>query len=538
MSLTVSQLLKLPCLRHTKVLAGHRSLDRIVTSISVLEYATPSGVQKQLYDSIEFWGSELVLTGFCSIADDVDAQCENIARLAEAGEVGLVLYYVGLILPAVDPRLIQLADSLDFLLICMPENEPRLRYSEVIHEVMDAIVRDELNNPTFTLDMLEQMSKVPKGQQTARTILRITSDRLRASTLLADNEYRVLSAASWPRNQSASWESLARMAREHDGRDTCWEVQGEHPFWVYRAELTSGVGKRMILLAFPEGGKFASILWKQAVEGVRLSMGVWGKDHDQMDLSELVRAILMDEPIKMRRLGDLYHIDVASLSDMWILRSLTGESLSRWTGAVRELSAQFVRVGLCENYETDILIFPIGERKLRDMDDLAAALVEFCQREGLPAMLTRCPSLRRTSDVKYAYEINQACLEDARKVFPLRPFFMSAEIELVKECRDIAAGGRERMAWYTSLLDALPPGREGQDLIQTLSVFLLDKGSSITETAAQLFVHKNTVKYRLQKASDLLGFRVGEIPQSKNLIYGLCLLRMMGSPGLPEDSAL
>ena len=127
-------------------------------------------------------------------------------------------------------------------------------------------------------------------------------------------------------------------------------------------------------------------------------------------------------------------------------------------------------------------------------------------------MLTRCPSLRRTSDVKYAYEINQTCLEDAQKVFPLRTFFMSAEIELVKECRDIATGGRERMAWYTSLLDALPPGREGQDLIHTLSVFLLDKGSSITETAAQLFVHKNTVKYRLQKASDLLGFRIGEIP--------------------------
>lgn len=127
-------------------------------------------------------------------------------------------------------------------------------------------------------------------------------------------------------------------------------------------------------------------------------------------------------------------------------------------------------------------------------------------------MLTRCPSLRRTSDVKYAYEINQTCLEDAQKVFPLRTFFMSAEIELVKECRDIATGGRERMAWYTSLLDALPPGREGQDLIHTLSVFLLNKGSSITETAAQLFVHKNTVKYRLQKASDLLGFRIGEIP--------------------------
>ena len=74
MSLTVSQLLELPCLRRAKILAGHRSLDRIVTSISVLEYSTPTETQKKLYDSIEFWGSELVITGFCNVANDVDAQ--------------------------------------------------------------------------------------------------------------------------------------------------------------------------------------------------------------------------------------------------------------------------------------------------------------------------------------------------------------------------------------------------------------------------------------------------------------------------------
>ena len=120
MSLTVSQLLELPCLRRARVLAGHKSLDRIVTSISVLEYAAPTETQKKLYESIEFWGSELVITGFCSVADDVDAQCANIRSMAAAGEVGMILYYVGLILPSVDPRLIRLADELDFVQICMP----------------------------------------------------------------------------------------------------------------------------------------------------------------------------------------------------------------------------------------------------------------------------------------------------------------------------------------------------------------------------------------------------------------------------------
>lgn len=538
MSLTVSQLMELPCLRRAKVLAGRGSLDRIVTNITVLEYSTPTEMQKKLYESIEFWGSELILTGFCNIADDVEAQCANIRMFAMAGEVGMILYYVGLILPRVDPKLIRLADELGFVLICMPEKEPNLRYSEVIHEVMDAIVRDELNNPTFTVDLLEQMTKVPPGQQSVKTILRIASGRLRASAVVTDSEYHVLSEAPWPLNQDMPWAEIIRRTAAHTGGDCFWEIKGERGLWAYKAEIhPSGCG-RMFLFVFSEHGKLDPVLWKQAVEGVRLSIGVWGKAHDQKDLSELVRAIILDEPIKMRRLGDLYRIDVASLSDMWIVRSLTGENLSPWAGAVAELSALYTKIGLCEHYEDDILIFPVGSRTLREMDEWTGALVQFCRENNLRAGITRCSLLQHTADAKYAYEINRDYLEDGTKVFPLRASFTIAEIEFVKECREIAAQGKEHVRRYLSLLDPILAGKDGAEIAQTLAVFLLDKNASVTDTAAHLFVHKNTVKYRLQKAGNLLGFRVGDMPQSKNLMYALALRRIMRlSPGETDSSA-
>lgn len=526
MSLTVSQLMTLPCLRKAKVLAGHKSLNRIVTSVTVLEYSTPTDMQSKLFDSIDFWGSELILTGFCNIAEDVEAQCENIRRFAMAGEVGMILYYVGLILPAVDPRVIQTAEELDFVLISMPENEPNLRYGEVIHEAMNAIVLDELNNPTFATDLLDQMTKVPENQQTVKTILRITSDRLRASSVITDSEYRILSEAPWPRNQTPKWEALIDEAVKHSSSDTCWEIKGEAPLWMYRAEIHPGSHSRMFLFVFSEHGKFDPLLWKQVVEGVRLSMGVWGRTHDQIDLSELARAIILDEPVKMRRLGDLYHIDVASLSDMWIMKSLSGENLSPWTGNVRELSQLYTKIGLCEHYENDILIFPVGNRTLREMDEWTEALVRFCEENGISARITRCPLLQQTSDAKYAYDINAMYLEDAIKVFPMRSSFTLSEIEFVKECRQIAAKGLDYVRRFTSQLDPILAGKDGIDVVDTLAAFLLDKNSSITETASCLFVHKNTVKYRLQKASDMMGFRVGDVPQSKNLLYALALRRI------------
>ena len=529
MSLTVSQLMELPCLRKAKVLAGHNGLNRIVTSISVLEYSTPTDIQKKLYESIEFWGSELVLTAFSNVANDVDAQCENVKNMAAAGEVGMILYYVGIIMPEVDRRLIQLADELGFVLICMPENEPNLRYSEVITEVMDAIIHDELDNPTFAIDLLEQMTKIPRGQQTVKTILRITSDRLRASAVITDSEYHVLSAASWPRNESAQWDELISFVTRHSGSENIFKITGEHPLWVYRAEIQLSGHHKMFLLVFSESGKFDPVLWKQAVEGVRLCMGVWGKQHDQIDLSELVRAIILDEPMKMRRLGDLYHIDVSSLSDMWILKSMNGKPLQQWTNAIRDLSIHYINIGLCEHYENDILIFPIGNRTLREMDEWTDALVKFCADNHISAKITRCPVLQQTSNVKYAYEINQAHLEDAIKVFPLRTSFTISEIEFVKECREIAESSQSDVQRYSILLEPILARKDGEDILNTLTVFLLDKNSSITETAAYLFVHKNTVKYRLQKASDILGFRVGDVPQSKNLIYALSLNRMMSA---------
>ena len=88
MSVTVADLLKLPSLRNARLAAGRGGLDRPVSSISVLEYADANALQSELFENNEFYGSEIVITGFTSIPRDVEAQCANIRRLAGAGEVG------------------------------------------------------------------------------------------------------------------------------------------------------------------------------------------------------------------------------------------------------------------------------------------------------------------------------------------------------------------------------------------------------------------------------------------------------------------
>ena len=99
MSVTVSDLLKLPSLRQAKVLGGAGGLQKVVSSISVLESTDPSVLVNEVFPHDKYSGSEIVITGFLNCINDVDRQCLNLMRLIDGGEVGLVLYYVGVTFP-------------------------------------------------------------------------------------------------------------------------------------------------------------------------------------------------------------------------------------------------------------------------------------------------------------------------------------------------------------------------------------------------------------------------------------------------------
>ena len=314
MSVTVEDILKLPCLSGARVIAGKRGLQKVLASVSVLEFADPNMLQEELFRNNEFYGSEIVITAFANIADNIEQQCANIHRLATAGEVGLILYYVGIFMPHVDQRLIDLADRLDFTLIVMPENRMDLRYSEVICEVMEAIIKDQAAEISLLTDVLDQMSRLPEHQRTIDCVLRMARDRIRTSLILVDSQSRALGQANWPM-------SLELQAAELPYVDAMLPVTLPNNRTIWRCPLNQANPKSMELYLVKDGMPLSKELVTQTVELVRLAVSLWSSKHAEVQISELVRAILLDEPLKMRRLADLFHIDVASIHSMWVLRT-------------------------------------------------------------------------------------------------------------------------------------------------------------------------------------------------------------------------
>ena len=76
------------------------------------------------------------------------------------------------------------------------------------------------------------------------------------------------------------------------------------------------------------------------------------------------------------------------------------------------------------------------------------------------------------------------------------------------------------------------------DLVQTVEAFL-DADGNVAGTAARLFTHRHTIRYRLERVRELSGLDVGSTDGREKLSLGLKAMRVLGiaAPGSPAGEA-
>ena len=104
-----------------------------------------------------------------------------------------------------------------------------------------------------------------------------------------------------------------------------------------------------------------------------------------------------------------------------------------------------------------------------------------------------------------------------------------AQVELVSLLACDLPRAREFVASRLGPLAA--PGESAQRLRETLRVFLA-LGGRTARAAKELYVHQNTIAYRIKRAEELLGRRVTEDPVE--LICALTLADTLGPAVLPQ----
>ncbi len=477
----------------------------------------------EIFPDDKYAGGEIVITGFLNCLYNVDTQCSNLQRLIEGGEAALVLYYVGVYLPKVDRRLIDMADKHDFVLICMPEGQRNLRYSDLISDVTECIYRDRALCGSLVSDILAGMSSVSHYRQTVSTAIQMLSVQLGCSVLLSTAEGRILNLSSRPvgmeENIRSCIENSLPIAPAKEGRPC--------PFLpdttLFCLPIRSDTGQTFHLILLCEG-TIPDPRWvEQAADAVRICINIWGREHATVAIHELLRAILQDEPLKMRRLADIFHVDVASLHEIWMLFGADAGNMERDLLLARQC-ADTVVGAVFEGHPVMSLSTP---HSLRETEEVMQELLANAQKENPDAVIVRCSGLQDTTACRKAYLLTLENLENVKKIFPHRKLLRLGDLEFAADCRKRIGEGEAAAVHRTLPLSALQGDREYRALLHTACVYLLDCDCSVTRTAELLYLHKNTVKYRLQRISDLLGYRIGKMPEMISLFRSAAVYRML-----------
>lgn len=516
MSIKLEELLKLPSLREAKVVAGKIGLNKLVSSISVLEHTDVNVLEDALFENDEFYGSEIVISGLINIKDNVDAQCHLIRRLHAVGEVGLILYYVGIFMPKVDDRLIELANELGFTIIVMPENEMTLRYSEVIYEVVEAIVKKEVRDNHFSSELIEQISHLPSNQRNIDTMLKILSDRTRCSIVLMDNTLEIVHAVTWPRINNIQLENVKNILIDEQ------VIIYDQLSIVKRPIIQDGI-KVLQLCLVKENDILEEELISQMLEVVQVFMNIWGEKYSEVSTYELMKAIINNESIKMRRLARMIGVDVTKIEMMWLIE---GDGIQINKKLIREiqsyLGTQF-QVSLVEKHDNFIVALMDNRFTQEEYHELATYL-----SQKFSVQIIICGNQNSLIDIQKNYFIVKNYFYLAKKIYPFKRIFSKQEIIFAGECSEMINAEEqvvfEQLKPIQPLIDL---GSQGEELLNTLSIFLLETENSINKTADILYLHKNTIKYRLGKLHEILQYPVTKLPESYILYKSIAIWRVL-----------
>lgn len=527
--MTVSDVMKLPSMVGAEVVAGHKGLSNPVESITVMEYGRATETLDELFQGNEFSGNELIISAFATIWDDVDAQCLNIRKYHAVGHVGIALYYVGIILPEIDQRLIDVCNELDFVLICLPPKNFAHRYSELISEVLFQVFREQERNRFFVSALLDRLSNLPAHQRTMPTLLRMLSEHLRVSVILTNQKSDVESIIAWPwALQGILHEKVPSWIRKMGNGEKMQVTLGDGDAYLQLCPklLDDTNTLRLYLLKYGEALP-DDTLW-QAGEAVRLFIHIWDRSHGKFVVEELVRAIINDEPMQKLRLASLFHINVEALNQMWLFlpkerkKPYNPEVLALCTEQLSGISSSL----LIGYYDENLVAFTQAPKTASQRESLANAVTAQFGKIEKEYQILCCDCLSNTTDARKAYLDSVQYAEVAKKLYPFKRILRTADITFAKTCQQMI-DDKDSFSQYLSILKLLE--ENSSDLVPTLSAYLLDTHSNMGQTASLLFIHLNTVKYRLHQIHNLTGYDPGKLPDAYPLYMVVSLKRLIGS---------
>lgn len=182
--ITLREALTLGPLRQAVVLGGSAGLDRIVTTVTVME-------TDDAYRLLS--GNELLVTAFFAVRDNLEKQLHWLDELARRGCAGVILCYIGRYFKGDIEALSRRADELALPLLTVPGE--KVLYSDIILAVLTELLHRQTKRLEYALSVHDRLTQEVLMGASLETLVRSLAELLESTVIATDADFHVIATS-------------------------------------------------------------------------------------------------------------------------------------------------------------------------------------------------------------------------------------------------------------------------------------------------------------------------------------------------------
>jgi len=535
MTVTVRDCLELPIFQEAEVVGGVSGLNHVVKAVSVIE---TTDLNEMLADLMQ--GNEIVITALFNARDDVSKQCNVIRMLKRGKEAAIVLFYVGLIVPKIHKELIDTANEVGLPLICMPQMRSDLSYADTISAIMELIIQDRMYATQFINEIISEFSRVRMvEQQNLQHVLNLMAKKLECGLAIFDQNLDMLLISNVPEQiYLAINEKLKASIREDSyilhryGKINI--DYNDRNITVHTRPTQIERNKQMYLFIIDQKNKFNSITIGQINETIKLCASIWRYNPIEEVESSLVEAILFKDNMMINLLSNKLKIDMAVYGLAVLepcLRSVTPTDRNKTLETLKlHLRNCPLRTLTFDNSDNIVIILMKPSKYNNDEISKAMAVLQGKIEDICYPSMVSIWSLNLSGHEQVSNEYKKIikASQAAQKIYPHKRNLSKHEITFAAHCLTLLELSDEEK----KLIKLLEPLNEYDSvhsgmMLETLATFLLDADLNLNKAAEIMYLHPNSVKYRIKKIEAILGGEMTCEPFTLMLSIALATYRVL-----------
>ncbi|MGI6485904.1 MAG: PucR family transcriptional regulator [Tepidanaerobacteraceae bacterium] len=515
--ISVRKAIEIGGLKKGVVIAGHGGLDKQISSVSVLE-ATSSEVANWIR------GGELFITSFYSIADDIDKQLNIIRILAQRSCSGLVICSLGFWLKQVSEEVISLANNLNLPLILVPSD---MAYVDIITPLMDEILKIEKEKLLFASNVQKQLYDVILADKDVHDLLSTLGSIIKKRLALFDSDNICISKHKVKSEEIPEIKQIVKR--------NIVDFRNPSPLWVsqkkvliYPIILTSQYYGYLVILDMIDKDEKILLTIGQAIIAIGLMFTKKKRFEDMKDtlkrdfIADLMTWNFSNETVAHTRAKSfgwdltnkhlLLICNIDNFNDLNKQNKAEGSMLYAKNFILPKIEEIILNdnsknlVGLRSDLIIVLLEGKEDEKNLyKRAKKLGDRIIKYAKDNQLFISIGICNYFGKIQDISKGYKEAIKAIKLGRKIFgrgncifysDLGVYTLLDQLANRESTKKIVDQALERLKEYDL--------QTKSSLLQTLEK-LIEHNGNMQAVSDELYLHKNTIFYRKNKITSLLG---------------------------------